>query len=106
VLAELVKRSPPIDFLLLNAGMIPGKERVLTAAGVEATQAPLIGHHQLTAGLLGARLPSPDARIVITGSEAARGDFPTFSYTDVATLAAKHHQVTEPPPLKPCCGAG
>ena len=91
-LAELVKRGRPIDFLLLNAGMIGGKKRVLTAAGIEATQAPLIGHHQLTVGLLGARLLSPGARIVVTGSEAARGGFPTFSYTDVAALAAKHHQ--------------
>ena len=41
-LAELVKRGRPIDFLLLNAGMVPGKQRVLTAAGVEASQAPLI----------------------------------------------------------------
>ena len=91
-LAELVKRGRPIDFLLLNAGLIGGKERVLTAAGIEAAQAPLIGHHQLTVGLLGASLLSPSARIVIAGSEAARGDFPTFSYTDVADLAAKHHQ--------------
>jgi len=91
-LAELVKRGQQIDFLLLNAGLIGGKERVLTAAGIEATQAPLIGHHQLTVGLLGARLLSPSARIVIAGSEAARGDFPTFSYTDVAALAARHHQ--------------
>ena len=30
-LAELVKRGRPIDFLLLNAGMVPGKKRVLTA---------------------------------------------------------------------------
>ncbi len=51
-LAELVKRGRPVDFLLLNAGMVPGKKRVLTAAGVEAAQAPLIGHHQLTVGLL------------------------------------------------------
>src|SRR5580692_2042123 len=36
-LAELVKRGRPIDFLLLNAGMVPGKKRVLTAAGVEAS---------------------------------------------------------------------
>ena len=35
-LVELVKRGRPIDFLLLNAGMVPGKKRVLTAAGVEA----------------------------------------------------------------------
>ena len=91
-LAELVKRGRPIDFLLLNAGMVPGKKRVLTAAGIEASQAPLIGHHQLTVGLLRANLLSPDARIVIAGAEPARGDVPMFSYTDVAAFAAKHHQ--------------
>ena len=91
-LAELVKRGRPIDFLLLNAGMVGGKKRVLTAAGIEADQAPLIGHHQLTVGLLRANLLSPSARIVIAGSEAARGDVPLFSYTDVAAFAAKHHQ--------------
>ncbi len=91
-LAELVKRDQPIDFLLLNAGMVGGKARVLTTAGVEAAQAPLIGHHQLTVGLLRANLLSPNARIVITGSEAARGDVPLFSYTDVAALAVtKYH---------------
>jgi NAD(P)-dependent dehydrogenase (short-subunit alcohol dehydrogenase family) len=90
-LAELVKRGRPIDFLLLNAGMVGGKARVLTAAGVEAAQAPLIGHHQLTVGLLHANLLSTNARIVIAGSEAARGDVPMFSYTDVAALAAKQY---------------
>ena len=65
---------------------------MLTAAGIEATQAPLIGHHQLTVGLLRANLLSPNARIVIAGSEAARGDVPMFSYTDVAALAATHYQ--------------
>jgi NAD(P)-dependent dehydrogenase (short-subunit alcohol dehydrogenase family) len=39
-LAELVKRGRPIDFLLLNAGMVPGKARVLTAAGVEGFSGP------------------------------------------------------------------
>src|SRR5271166_5481156 len=91
-LAELVKRGRPIDFLLLNAGLVPGKKRVLTAAGVEAAQAPLIGHHQLTVGLLSANLLSPNARIVIAGAEPARGDVPLFSFTDVAALAAKHFQ--------------
>src|SRR5271168_582182 len=91
-LDELVKRGQPIDFLLLNAGMVPGKKRVLTAAGIEAAQAPLIGHHQLTVGLLCAILLSPNARIVIAGAEPARGDVPMFSYTDVAAFAAKHHQ--------------
>jgi NAD(P)-dependent dehydrogenase (short-subunit alcohol dehydrogenase family) len=91
-LAELIKRGRPIDFLLLNAGLVPGKKRVLTAAGIEASKTPLIGHHQLTVGLLRASLLSPNARIVIAGSEAARGDVPLFSYTDVAALAAKKYQ--------------
>jgi NAD(P)-dependent dehydrogenase (short-subunit alcohol dehydrogenase family) len=89
-LAELVKRGRPIDFLLLNAGMVPGKHRVLTAEGVEASQAPLIGHHRLTVGLLRANLLSPNARIVITSAEPARGGVPLFKYTDVPAFAAKH----------------
>ena len=58
-LAELVKRGRPIDFLLLNAGLVPFKKRALTASGIEASQAPLIGHHQLTVGLLRANLLEP-----------------------------------------------
>jgi len=91
-LAALVNRGRPLDFLLLNAGMVPGKTRVLTATGVEASQAPLIGHHQLTVGLLHANLLSPDARIVIASAEPARGDVPLFSFTDVAAFATKHYQ--------------
>src|SRR5579859_3072213 len=91
-LSELVKRGRPVDFLLLNAGIVPGKARVITAAGVEASQAPLVGHHQLTVGLLRANLLSPNARIVIAGAEPARGDVPMFSLTDVAALAATQHQ--------------
>ena len=91
-LAALVKRGRPINFLLLNAGLVPGKKRVLTAAGVEASQAPLIGHHQLTVGLFRANLLSPNARIVIAGAEPARGGVPMFSYTDVPAFAAKYHQ--------------
>ena len=71
-------------------GMVPGKKRVLTAAGIEAAQAPLIGHHQLTVGLLRANLLSPNARIVIAGAEPARGGVPMFSYTDVPAFAAKY----------------
>ncbi|MHB9833284.1 SDR family NAD(P)-dependent oxidoreductase [Paraburkholderia terrae] len=91
-LAELEKRGHPIDFILLNAGMVPGKQRVITAAGVEASQAPLIGHHQLTVGLLRANLLSPNARIVIASAEPARGGVPIFKYTDVEALAAKYYQ--------------
>ena len=70
--------------------MVPGKARVITAAGVEAAQAPLIGHHELTVGLLRANLLSPNARIVIAGAEPARGGVPMFSYTDVPAFAAKY----------------
>ena len=90
-IAEVMRLGRPIDFLLLNAGMVGGKKRVLTAAGIEADQAPLIGHHQLTVGLLGAGLLGPSARIVIAGAEPARGDVPMFKYTDVATFAATHY---------------
>ena len=90
--AALVKQARPVDFLLLNAGLVPYKQRVITAAGVEASQAPLIGHHQLTVGLLNASLLSSDARIVIAGAEPARGGVPMFKYTDLPEFAAKYHQ--------------
>lgn len=89
-LAQLVKRGQPIDFLLLNAGMVPGKQRVLTTTGIEASQAPLIGHHQLTIGLLRANLLGPNARIVIAGAEPARGGVPMFKYSDVPTFATQY----------------
>ena len=89
--SELVKRGRPVDFLLLNAGLVPFKQREITAAGVEASQAPLIGHHELTVGLLNANLLSPDARIVIAGAEPARGGVPMFKYTDLPAFAAKYH---------------
>ena len=88
---ELVKRGQPIDFLLLNAGLVPFKKRALTAEGIEASQAPLIGHHQLAVGLLRADLLSPHARIVIAGAEPARGGVPMFKYTDLPAFAAKYH---------------
>jgi len=91
-LDELVKRGQPIDFLLLNAGLVPFKKRALTAEGIEASQAPLIGHHQLTVGLLRANLLSPNARIVIAGAEPARGGVPMFKYTDLPAFAAKRFQ--------------
>ena len=86
----LVKRGRPVDVLLLNAGLVPFKQRVLTAAGIESSQAPLIGHHQLTLGLLRANLLSSDARIVIAGAEPARGGVPLFKYTDLPAFAAQY----------------
>ncbi len=89
---KLVKRGGPIDFLLLNAGLVPFKQRLLTKEGIESSQAPLIGHHQLTVGLLNAKLLSPNARIVIAGAEPARGGVPFFKYTDLPAFAASHFQ--------------
>ncbi len=91
-IAELGKRGQPIDFLLLNAGLVPFKKRALTAEGIESSQAPLIGHHRLTVGLLNANLLSSNARIVIAGAEPARGGVPMFKYTDLPTFAAKRYQ--------------
>ncbi len=90
--AEFVKRGLPIDFLLLNAGLVPFKKRALTETGVESSQAPLIGHHQLTVALLNANLLSPNARIVIAGAEPARGGVPMFKYTDLPAFAASRYQ--------------
>lgn len=79
-----------IDVLLLNAGVAPSKDLVKTPDGVEATvAATLIGHHALTMRLLEAEVLSDHARIVIAGSEAARGDVPMFKPVDVDALAAE-----------------
>ena len=91
-LGELSERGQSIDLLLLNAGMVPGKRRVITASGIEASQAPLIGHHQLTDGLLEAALLGSNARIVIASAEPARGGVPLFKYTDLPACAAKYHR--------------
>ncbi len=103
-LASLVKRERPIDFLLLNAGLVPTKKRVITAAGVEASQAPLIGHHQLTVGLLRANLLSPNARIVIAGAAACpRGRTHVQVHRPASTSRPNTTGATKPRLLKPCC---
>jgi NAD(P)-dependent dehydrogenase (short-subunit alcohol dehydrogenase family) len=89
--AEIVNRHDRVDTLLLNAGIVPGTQMTETVDGVEVTFASsLIGHHQLTMALLENHVLSPNARIVIAGSEAARGDIPTFKPVDLYDLAAKH----------------
>ena len=85
---ELADRGYRIDVLLLNAGMVAGNEFITTDENVEVTFASsLIGHHQLTMGLLSHELLSDHARIVIAGSEAARGDVPTFNPSDLSQVA-------------------
>ena len=86
--AALVERGGKVDFLLLNAGIAPTKELAKTADGIELTMAAsLTGHHRLTVRLLGNDLLADTARIVIAGSEAARGDVPTFSPVDIDGFA-------------------
>lgn len=87
MVSRLADNNVRIDFLLLNAGMIPGSKRILTAEGIDETFAPVVGHHRLTMGLLDFGLLNQDARIVISGSEAARGDVPMMSLTDLSSLA-------------------
>lgn len=85
---ELAERGYRIDRLILNAGMVSGSEFVTTEEGIEVTfSSSLIGHHRLTTGLLSHGLLSDHAHIVIAGSEAARGDVPTFNPTDLHQLA-------------------
>lgn len=89
--AELAERGGKIDVLVLNAGMAPPKNLTLSTDGVEGTVAStLVGHHLLTMRVLAEGLLSDQARIVIAGSEAARGDVPTFHPLDVDTFAAAH----------------
>jgi NAD(P)-dependent dehydrogenase (short-subunit alcohol dehydrogenase family) len=87
---ELAGIGVSIDFLLLNAGMVSGSTLVKTDEDVEITFASsLIGHHEFTMRLLEDGVLSEKARIVIAGSEAARGDVPTFNPTDLGSLADK-----------------
>jgi NAD(P)-dependent dehydrogenase (short-subunit alcohol dehydrogenase family) len=84
---QLVARKEPIDLVLLNAGM-QATTLVRNADGAEARHAAsVVGHHQLTMGLLDAGLLSGEASIVIAGSEAALGDVPSFRPTDLSALA-------------------
>ena len=87
---ELASRGGQIDVLLLNAGIAPPNEMLRSHDGFEATvSSTLIGHHILTMRLLKHGLLADDARIVISGSEAARGDVPTFHPLDIPSFAAE-----------------
>lgn len=86
--ARLAADGRSLDTLVLNAGMGAPPRRRHTADGLEATAAAsLVGHHVLMRGVLEAGLLGDDARIVVAGSEAARGDVPTFNPVDLQALA-------------------
>jgi len=87
---SLIADGHQIDALVLNAGVAPTPVLRRTAGGIEQImQATLVGHHALTMHLLNAKLLSQTARIIIAGSEAARGDVPMFSVIDIDALAAE-----------------
>ena len=88
---ELADRGGQINALVLNAGLVPSGDLVQLENGLEATvSSTLVGHHLLTMRLLEKDLLSANAHIVIAGSEAARGDVPTFKPLDLEKVAAEH----------------
>ena len=88
---KLLEDDIHIDFLLLNAGAT-GATPVFNSDGVEITWASnLVGHHVLAMRLLGDGLLTPSARIVIAGSEGARGTVPGMKVHDVEAVANDHH---------------
>ena len=88
--AELAARGGRIDALILNAGIAPPSDMIRSHDGFDATvSSSLIGHHVLTMRLLEHGLLADGARIVIAGSEAARGDVPTFHPLDFSSFAAE-----------------
>ena len=89
--SELANRGGSIDTVILNAGIAPPANVIMTESGLEATiTSSLIGHHLLTMRILDADLLAEGASIVIAGSEAARGDVPTFKPVDVHVVANEH----------------
>ncbi len=86
--STLAERGGRLDAVLLNAGLMSGADVVRNQDGVEVTvAASVIGHHVLTMGLLEKGLLADGARIVLAGSEAARGDVPMMPLTDIAEFA-------------------
>ena len=87
---ELRDRGERIDFLLLNAGA-SAKDARFNSDGVEITYAStLIGHHVMAMRTLGDGVLSSHARIVIAGSEGARGNMPGMNVHDLNRIAAEH----------------
>lgn len=87
---KLISKGHKLDLLILNAGMVPGAKVVKNSQGVDLTFAStLIGHHALTVNLLSKGGINHNGRILIAGSEAARGDVPGTNLPDFDVVAKK-----------------
>lgn len=88
--AELLQRGPALDLVILNAGTAGGSTVVRNSKGVDLTFAStLMGHHALTTSLLNGGGITEHGRIIIAGSEAARGDVLGMTIPDLDALARK-----------------
>ena len=88
---QLQEAADRIDFLLLNAGA-SRKDPQFNSDKVEITYAStLIGHHVLTMRMIEHGLLSPQARIVIAGSEGARGNMPGMPVHDIRQIAVNNY---------------
>ncbi len=84
---QLQESNERVDFLLLNAGATSTNPQ-FNSDGVEITWAStLVGHHVMTMRMLSDGLLGNRARIVIAGSEAARGGAPGMKVHDVEQVA-------------------
>ena len=86
---QLRERNEPVDLVLLNAGAT-GAQPQFNSDGVEITWAStLVGHHVMAMRMLADGLLSPKARIVIAGSEGARGNLPGMKVHDFEKVATE-----------------
>lgn len=85
---ELIARGQTIDLLILNAGMSTGNSITKNSSGVDMTFAStLIGHHAMTMNLLNNGAINENGKIIIAGSESARGDVPGMALPDLDAIA-------------------
>lgn len=72
---ELIDVGVPFNAVILNAGVLPKDTVEITRDGYDIGYgASLVGNHRFVTQLLGAGLIATNGRIVVAGSEAARGD--------------------------------
>jgi NAD(P)-dependent dehydrogenase (short-subunit alcohol dehydrogenase family) len=72
---ELIEVGVPLNAFILNAGVLPKDTVEITRDGYDIGYgASLVGNHRFVTQMLGAGLIATDGRIVVAGSETARGD--------------------------------